>query len=578
MKRKLTLIFTIAMMATLSLTTFAKPAKKGPLSPATLNERIYQYRQLLSLLQNQYVDSLDMEAVIAAGITSMLNTVDPYTEFYNPETLEELTTVTSGMYGGIGSGILLRDSVIVLSDPYYGKPAAMAGVRHGDIILQIDDYVLPKTGLNTSDISAKLRGNPGTHVKVKVRRPWINDGSDSIFVFDIERAKVSIDPVPFTTVFDDGIAYVEVSTFNQNTADEIHDAVAKIKARHGSALKGIIIDLRDNGGGLLESAVNLLSIFLDRGTKVVETRYRDGSNSVYKTRKSPVDTKIPLLVMVNGNTASASEIVSGAIQDLDRGVIMGRRTFGKGLVQTSGSLGFGSVLKYTSGKYYLPSGRLVQALDYRDAEGKATLIPDSLTHEYRTANGRLVRDGRGISPDIEVKALTASQLAWQLYRDQWVDDFANRYRNTHAEAPDLRDQAVTDKIYGEFMDFVNPDKLQFGSASRNGIKFLREAVEVEGLQTDSITQAIDNLEKMLQHDLRTELEANRREIGELLELAIAERYYTPDEVSAIVISKDNDVFEARKLLKDTNRYRELLLPKDKAPSNKAVSATDSGKD
>lgn len=531
---------------------------KGPLSPATVTERTHQYRQILSVLQNQYVDSLDMETIIKTGLNAMLESIDPYTEYYDPENLDQLTTVASGNYGGIGSAIMERDSVVVLTDPYYGKPAALTGVRHGDIILQIDDYVIPKKDLDVSDVSARLKGNPGTHVKVKVRRPWITDGSDSIFVFDIERNKVSIDPVPFTTVFDDGIAYIEVSTFNQNTADEIRNAVARIKSAEGKNLKGVIVDLRDNGGGLLESAVNLLSIFLDRGTKVVETRYRDGSVETYKTRKSPIDTKIPLVVMVNGNTASASEIVSGAFQDLDRGVIMGRRTYGKGLVQTSAPVGYGSVLKYTTGKYYLPSGRLVQALDYRDADGKPSLIPDSLTHEYKTTHGRTVRDGRGVSPDVEVKAAPSSQLAWQLYTGQWFEDFANRYRNTHEQAPDLTDSIVTQAVFDEFKTFVNPDKLQYGRASQSAIKFLREAAEVEGLKSDSISSAIDALESMMKHDLRHELEANKEEISEMLEAEIARRYFSPSEISEIMIAKDSDILEARKLLLDPERYRELL--------------------
>lgn len=570
MRRKiaLTLLGLICAVVIVPVSASEKKGKKGPLSPAVINERTFQYSQLLGLLQNEYVDSLDMENVIRTGIDAMLGVIDPYTEYYNSDNLDELTTISLGNYGGIGSGIMVRDTIAVLSDPYYGKPAALAGVRHGDIILEIDDYVLPATGLVANDISNRLKGNPGTHVRVKVRRPWIEDGSDSIFVFDIERAKVSIDPVPYTTVFEDGIAFVTVSTFNKNTADDIRNAIAKIKAKEGKNLKGIIVDLRDNGGGLLESAVNLLSIFLDRGTTVVETRYRDGSKETYKTRKAPLDTKIPLLVMVNGNTASASEIVSGAIQDLDRGVIMGRRTYGKGLVQTSGPIGFGSVLKYTSGKYYLPSGRLVQALDYRDADGRPTLIPDSLTTEYRTALGRIVRDGRGVAPDIELEGRNMSQLGMQLTYNNWISDFANKYRNTHATAPNLTDTVVIQEIFEDFKNFVDPAKLNYGKASQSAIKYLREAAEIEGLKTTEVTAAIDALEDMLKHDLGHELDANRDEISLMLELEIAERYLTPDEVNALLIKEDSEILEARKLLQDGSRYRNLLLPADRAPKSK----------
>lgn len=553
-----------AILTTLAVTSWALPASdKTPLTPQTLSERTYQYNRILSILQNEYVDSLDLESIIATGIKAMLATVDPYTEYYTAENIDELTTVSSGNYGGIGSGIAAVDSVVIMSDPYYGKPAANAGIRHGDIILEIDDYVIPKSGFDISDISNRLKGNPGTKVRVKVRRPWVTEGHDSIFVFDIERQKVSIDPVPYNTIFDDGIAYIEVTTFNQNTADEIRNYYADIKAKQGKNLKGVIVDLRDNGGGLLESAVNLLSIFLDRGSKVVETKYRDGSNQVYKTRKAPVDTSVPLVVMVNGNTASASEIVSGAIQDLDRGVIMGRRTFGKGLVQTSGPTGFGNVLKYTTGKYYLPSGRLIQALDYRDAEGRPSLIPDSLTSEYHTAKGRIVRDGRGIAPDVEISAAPASQLGWQLYANRWITDFANRYRNTHDVAPNLMDTVVTNAIFEDFKEFVNPEKLNYGKASRASIEYLREAIEIEGLKNDSVTAAIDALELMLKHDLAHEIDANRPEIQEMLELEIAQRYYTPNEVSAMLVAKDEDILEARKLLLDPERYRALLMPEKK---------------
>lgn len=539
-----------------------------PVSPAVIAERTHQYRQLLSILQNQYVDSLDLEDIIRTGIKGMLEAVDPYTEYYDASNIDELTSVSSGNYGGIGSAIMVRgDSVAVLTDPYYNNPARDAGIFHGDIILEIDDYVLPSSGLDVKDISNRLKGNPGSHVRVKVKRPWLPAGSDSIFVFDIMRRKVSIDPVPYVTFFDDGIAYIEVSTFNRNTADEIRKAFSEIKAREGKKLKGVILDLRDNGGGIIEGAVNLLSIFLDRGTPVTETRYREGEPVVYKTRKKPVDTSVPLVVIVNGNTASASEIVAGAIQDLDRGVIMGRRTYGKGLVQTSGSLGYGGILKYTTGKYYLPSGRLVQARQYRDSNGKPTLVPDSLTHEFRTANNRRVRDGRGIAPDVELPGTESSQLGWQLYSSQWIADFANRYRNTNPNPP-TSDSIVTDIVYEDFKKFVNPDKLQYGKASKTAIEFLREAIVVEGLKNDSVTSAIDALEQQLKHDLGHELDANREEIAELLELEIAQRYFAPEKVSEWLIRRDSDVDKARELLLDPERYRSLLLPDDRSPVNK----------
>lgn len=545
-------------LAILCAPTVPAAAKGKILSPPELYENTFRYNNILEILQEQYVDTLDMNEVVTNGLEAMLSYLDPYTEYYNNDNIEELTTVASGNYGGIGSAIQARDSLVELSSPYHGKPAALAGVRHGDILLEIDGEPIPKTGIDISAVSKRLRGNPGTHVRLKVRRPWLTGGTDSILYFDIERQKVSIDAVPVSTVFDDGVAYIEVSTFNRNTAEDIRSTLADIKAKQGKNLKGVIIDLRDNGGGLLESAVSLLSIFMNPGTSVVETRYRTGDVENHKTLKKPLDTDIPLVVLVNGNTASASEIVSGAIQDLDRGVIMGRRTYGKGLVQTSREVGFDGVLKFTIGKYYLPSGRLVQALDYRDADGRPTLIPDSLTHEYSTAGGRKVRDGRGISPDVELKARRNSQLAWQLYNDRWISDFANRYRNTNPEPPATDGPLVTDKLYDEFKAFVDSTKLQYGKASKVGIEYIREAVEIEGLQNDSVTAAITALENLLKHDLNHELDANRPELGELLETEILERYYAPEEIKLRIIGTDTDILEARKLLLDPERYSALL--------------------
>lgn len=537
-------------------------ARKGPLDPPTLGNRIESYGQILSVLQNNYVDSLDMEDIIRAGIDAMLEKIDPYTEYYDEKGISELTSISSGNYGGIGSAIQLRGDRVVMTDPYYGKPARNAGVRHGDILLAIDGKEVGGKDTKIGDISAALKGNPGTHVRIRVQRPWLPADQDSIFEFDIERQKISIDPLPYHTVLPGGIGYFSISTFNANTADEIRRAFADMKAREGKNLKGVILDLRNNGGGIIEGAINLLSIFVDRGTPVVQTRYRNSAGNMARTRKGPVDTHIPLAVLVNGNSASASEIVAGAIQDLDRGVIVGRRTYGKGLVQTSAPAGINGVVKYTSGKYYLPSGRLIQALDYthRDENGDPLPVPDSLTTAYTTANGRTVRDGRGIAPDVELTPAKSTQLAYQLYADNWISNFADRYRNTTASAPAPQDTLVTDTIFEQFKAFVDPSRLKYGKLSQAGIDYLRRAAQVEGLQNDSITAAIDRLEGLMKHDLYHEIDANRPEITEMLEYEIASRFFDDTTISARVTAADTDVEATRLLLLDPERYRTLLLP------------------
>lgn len=557
------ILYAAALTAVTLGATAADPAPaKGPLDPSELNNRINQYGQILSVLQERYVDSLEMDKIIRKGIDAMLGAIDPYTEFYDRSNIEQLTSISSGEYGGIGSAIQLRDSVVVMSGPYFTSPARKAGVRHGDILLAIDGEAMPKSGIKLDDVSARLKGNPGTRINLRLLRPWLPEGSDSIFDVEITRDKIQMDPLPYSGVLDGGIGYFNVTTFNANTASEIRKAFEAMKADKTNPVKGVILDLRNNGGGIINGAIDLLSIFLDRGTPVVESRYRDGSVNANRTRKGPVDTHIPLVVMVNGNTASASEIVAGAIQDLDRGVIIGRRSFGKGLIQTSAPVSNDGVMKYTVGKYYLPSGRLIQALDYinRNEDGTPALVADSLTTAYKTRHGREVRNGRGIAPDVELEAQKGSQLAYQLYAGNWFDDFANRYRNTHDVAPDPEGTIVTDEVFADFKAFVDPTRLKYGEISQAGIDYLRQAAKAEGLDNDSIKAAIDNLEKLIKHDLSQEIDANRDEITEMLDSEIASRYFPDSTVSARVTRTDDEVEQARLLLLDPDRYRSLLLP------------------
>lgn len=565
MKKIVLLALAICAATGIGASADKSTTNKGPLDPAKLNSHVTRYGQLLSVLQDRYVDSLDMENLIRAGIDAMLTKIDPYTEFYDESNIDNLTSISSGNYGGIGSAIMLRDSVVVMSNPYYDSPARRAGIRHGDILLSINGEAVGGRDTKISDVSSRLRGNPGTRVELVVSRPWLAPGADSIFTFNFEREKIDIDPLPYATVLDGGVAYFDITTFNANTADEIRKAFTAMKNEYGKALKGVILDLRNNGGGIIDGAINLVSIFTDRGTKVTETRYRDGSVAEYKTRKGPVDTRVPIVVLINGNSASASEIVAGSIQDLDRGVIMGRRSYGKGLVQTSAGIGNGAVVKYTSGKYYLPSGRLIQALDYsnRSENGAPTVIPDSLTTAYKTSNGRTVRDGRGIAPDVALEGKTSSQIAYQLLAGNWIDDYANRYRNTHDTTPDHLTVFVTDSVFEDFKHFVDPTRLKYGEISKAGIDYLREAAKVEGLENDSVTAAIDNLEKLMKHDLQHELDVNREEIVEILESTIAERYFGDSTLTERGVATDNEIEQARTLLLDPDRYRRLLLPSEK---------------
>ncbi|MDE7126211.1 MAG: S41 family peptidase, partial [Muribaculaceae bacterium] len=361
-------------------------------------------------LQTNYVDTLDADKSMTTAITAMLNEIDPYTEYISETDREDFQTISSGEYAGIGSLILQRDGNVYISDPQVGSPAKKVGLKPGDLILAVDgDTVL---GMTTSEVSKRLKGQPGTQVKVTVKRPYTDD---SIHTFDIVRANIQVNTLPYYGVVHDKIGYIYLTTFNEKSAGLVRDAVVELKK--DPRVESILLDLRDNGGGILEGAVQLAGIFLPKGTEVVRYRGREASQEkVFKTTMPPVDTKIPLGILVNGNTASSSEIVAGALQDLDRAVIIGTRSFGKGLVQNTRPLPYNGLLKVTFAKYYIPSGRLIQAIDYsrRNPDGSVARIPDSLTREYKTAGGRTVRDGGGITPDITVVYPEGNRLTYNI--------------------------------------------------------------------------------------------------------------------------------------------------------------------
>lgn len=542
--------------------TSAKTNKDVPMSVEDLSKLTESYGNILFILQNYYVDTLDIKDLVKSGYQAMLGKIDPYTEFYTQDNLDDLRSVMSGDYGGIGCAISLRDSVVVMSAPYYDSPAARAGIHHGDILLMLNGEEIKGKDIKISDVSSRLRGEPGTDVSVKVHRPWLPENTDSIFDITITREKIKIDPLPYFTILDGGIAYFDVSTFNQNTASEIRREFSRMKAEKGDSLRGVILDLRSNGGGITAGATDLLSIFMPRGSHVYTARYRNDESQVTKTKKSPVDTEIPLAVMINDETASSSEIVAGAIQDLDRGVITGSRSYGKGLIQTSASVGPSSVLKYTIGKYYLPSGRLIQALDYtaRDGRARLTTVTDTTNTVFKTRAGRPVTDGRGIRPDVELKADTVSDFVYNIFLSGAFDDYANRYRNNHDFTPDRSVVFVTDSVLSDFKSFLDPDKIKYDRRSENGISYLRTAAKYEKIDNDSVMQTLDLLERLMRHDLDRDFEAFESEIRLGLESQIAQRYFSDHEQSARILATDKMVEETRQLLLDPKRYREILSP------------------
>lgn len=530
-------------------------------SKADISRNLQIFNALYKELQTQYVDTIDADATMQTAIRAMLSTIDPYTEYFPADNQDEILSISSGQYAGIGSVIMKRDKDVIIHRPSWGTPSRKAGVRHGDVILAVDDWKLTPD-VNVSEVSKRLKGQPGTHVKVDVRRPY---AEDSLLTFDIIRGEIKVDPLPWYGMLGDSIGYIRLSTFNEKSAEAVRNALLSLKANQG--LRGIILDLRDNGGGLLESAVQIVGNFVDKGTEVVRTKFNDSTKvKIYKTPKKPIDTKTPLAVLINEGTASSAEIVSGALQDLDRAVVIGQRSYGKGLVQHTRPLPYDGLFKVTVARYYIPSGRLIQAIDYshRDENGRVTRIPDSLTNVFHTLHGREVRDGGGITPDLKIDVPEVNRLLFNIVNDFWAFDFANRYAARHdsAEIGSATTLVVGDSIFEEFKSFVDPAKFKYDRMCESGIKYLREAAESEGYMNDSVKAQFERLEGMLKHDLNHDLNHNRASILEILDTEIADRYFSDAELTRRMVSKgDPEVDSAKALLTDESRYKQILKRK-----------------
>lgn len=536
-------------------------------------------------LQLNYIDTVDPTATMRTAIDAMLARIDPYTEFYSADDQEEILSVSSGEYAGIGSTIQRRDSIVVLSDPRWDSPARRAGVRHGDIILAVDDVTITPT-MPVSEVSSKLRGQPGTHVRLKLRRPYVKD---SLLTVDITRGTISIDPVPYYGYIGDGIGYIRLTTFNEKTASKFARALADL--RKNPEVKSLVIDLRGNGGGLLESAVQIVGNFVPKGTSVVETRGRDPKQrKTYKTTHTPVDTEMPVAVLIDGGTASAAEIVSGSLQDLDRAVIIGERSYGKGLVQNVRPMPYNSLMKITTGRYYIPSGRLIQAVVYNhdgsaDNQDGAQRIPDSLTTAYPTAHGRIVRDGGGITPDSTIATPEMNRLMYNLIVRNVIEDYANRYANTHAAVTDST-WVLPDSLFNDFKASMDRGNFKYELPYDSGIKFLRDAARLEGYLTDSLSSELDRLSAMLRPDLERDLDMRRDEILDEMDRLLSERWFSEGQVVRRSLEGDSVLTLAREVLTTPGLYNYMLSPKfvkgmippDVASFAKAAAtAADNGK-
>ena len=514
------------------------------------------FNSIVKELDMFYVDTLDPNKTVREGIDYMLSSLDPYTEYYPEDDQAELQQMLNASFGGIGSLITYNQKLkrSMIAEPFEGTPAAKVGLKAGDILMEIDGKDL--AGKNNQEVSQMLRGAVGTSFKLKVERPDEKGGTRPL-EFDIVRQTIQTPMIPYDTIFNKNVGYINLSTFSGTPSKDFKKTFLKLKKE---GITSLVIDLRGNGGGRLEEAVEIANFFLPRGKVIVTTKGKTKqASNTYKTLREPLDLYIPITVLVNGATASASEILSGAFQDFDRAVIVGSRTFGKGLVQTTRPLPYGGVMKLTTSKYYIPSGRCVQAIDYkhRNEDGSVGTIPDSLTTVFHTAAGREVRDGGGVMPDIEVKQEKLPNILFYLVRDNLIFDYATQYCLKHPSIPSPQEFKVTDADYNDFKAMVKKADFKYDQQSEKIMKTLKEAAKFEGY-LDEASEEIKALEKKLTHNLDRDLDYFSKDIRSMIADEIIKRYYYTRGGIIQQLKDDDGLQAALKILADPVKYKETL--------------------
>ena len=536
----------IALTALLSLPTSAAEADK--LEDVSRNLDIFN--SLFKELYINYVDTIPVEKIVTAGINGMLKKLDPYTTYIPEDKDNDFKLMTMGEYGGIGALIGVRGDSIVVSQIYSGRPAQKSGLKAGDVILSIDGKDMIKK--KPSDASTALKGMPGTNTTVKVWRY----GEKKPVKIEITREKISLNAVRYSGIVADSIGLIEYSSFYGKSSDEVKQALLDLKKQ---GAKAIILDLRDNTGGIITEAINICNFFLPKGKTIVTTKGKGGKiKEVYKTAYQPIDTDIPLLVLVNGSSASASEIVSGALQDEDRAVIMGERTYGKGLVQTTAQLPYGGQLKVTIAKYYTPSGRCIQEINYTTKDGEQSKeIPDSLTHEFKTRGGRIVRDGRGIKPDVELKSDTGKVITYNLLVENMFANWATRYAASHKSIASATEFEISDAEYNDFKQYVLDSKFTYKVSTKELLDDCIKGAKFEGVYERN-KALFDSLSVALNHDVASEMDSAKTEICKALAQEIIGRYYYETGMAAYAVKHDKEIKQAIDLINDKERFNKII--------------------
>jgi len=508
-------------------------------------------------LNTFYVDEIDPDKLIKAGLDNMLKTLDPYTVYYPESESDEFTFMTTGKYGGIGSLVRNNGDFTIISEVYKDFPADKAGIKAGDLLKKVDGVSLK--GLSTDKVSDKLKGKPGTDISLTVER----NGKE--MDYKLQRERISMPPVPYYGMIDSKTGYIRFTNFTQNCISDVKTALVKLKENNA---RQIVLDLRGNPGGLLTEAVEIVNLFVPEGNTVVSTKGKiKESDEDFKTTRAAIDEKIPLAVIINRGSASASEIVAGAIQDLDRGIIVGQRSYGKGLVQITRPLSYNTQLKVTTAKYYIPSGRCIQARDFShpNEDGSVGVIPDSLISDFKTKNGRIVRDGGGIAPDVEIVPESLSQITTELYLRYFIFDYATDYYWSHPDIKTMDQFNFSDKDFDDFKAFLKKRNFSYKTVTEDSFNELIANAKKEKYY-DLHKDLFNALEKDLAHDLDQDLMLFRKEITELIEDEIITRYFYESGAISTSIRKDEQVLKAVEVLNNRDKYNSILSGKTK-PAN-----------
>ena len=517
-----------------------------------LSKNLDIFSTLLKELNTYYVDETKPGELMKTGIDAMLESLDPYTNYIPESAIEDYRFMTTGQYGGIGALIHKDSNEIIISEPYEGFPAFKSGLKAGDVILKVNENEVE--GKNSDDISKLLRGQSGSSLNVTIKRPNVVEP----MVKEIVRETIKINDVPYFKMLDNEVGYIKLSSFTQTASKEFIAAFNELKDK---GMKELVFDLRGNGGGLLIEAVDIVNIFIAKGQKVVETRGKLKKwDATYLTRKEPLDTKIPIAILVDAGSASASEIVSGTLQDYDRAVIVGRQTFGKGLVQQTRPLSYNAQLKVTVAKYYIPSGRCIQRIDYssKDGLGKAQTVPDSLINSFKTVlNKRPVKDGKGIKPDLFTEEESMSIITATLMRSYNIFNYATLYYLNHPKIAPAKEFQISDKEYNEFIAFLADKEYNYSTQSEEVLKKLKEVAKDEKYFASAEIEYGALLEK-LTPKIESDLIKFKSEIKMVLENEIISRYYFQDGRIEQSLNSDPDVKEALQLLKNKKQYNEIL--------------------